>query len=91
MVWYQTFDSVFFLGVLGATAGVVGLCLKNCVRTKCNSIDLCCGFLKIERDVGAETREEIRALELGITSPSLPNSSFLLNTPTRPARNTNAI
>jgi hypothetical protein len=80
---------MFFLGVIGAVAGVIGLCLRNCVKTKCNNVELCFGFFKIERDIGAEIRAETRALELGVggTTPTLPNSSFSLNTPQRPRNN----
>lgn len=95
MVWYNTFDSVFWLGVMGGLAGVIGLCLKNCVKTKCKSIDLCYGFFKIERDVGIESTEEIRAMELRAAvqqqSGSPRNSSFTLHTPTRKPLNNNII
>lgn len=87
MVWYDTFNSVFWLGILGAVAGVVGLCLRNCVKQKCATVELCFGLCKIQRDVLAETREEMRAMDLGISNtPTDPNASFKLQTPQRPNR-----
>ena len=59
-------DQVFWLGFIGTVTALLGLSLKMCLKSKCNSIE-CCG-LKINRDVQAEIEEEKLELEHNIES-----------------------
>jgi hypothetical protein len=67
MVWYDTFDSIFWLGTLAAVIGCFGASMRYCVRAKCNRCRLCCGLLEVERDIEAEVREDMAQIEAART------------------------
>ena len=54
-MWYDTFDSAFWLTSLGIFAGVLTLAIKSCLSSKCSQVS-CCGIRCI-RDVELEERE----------------------------------
>jgi hypothetical protein len=78
MVWYDTFDSVFFLGVLGAVIGLCGVGMKYCTKAKCRQCSVCFGAVNVERDTQAEMVEDLRLIDsrvAGQSSRGLANHS----------------
>lgn len=61
-MWYNTFDSVFFVTVITIMTGSIGLCLKFCLKSKCDNVKLCYGLINIHRNVELEENnlEEIK-------------------------------
>jgi len=59
MVWYQTFDSAFFLTIAGILAGVVGVVINGCLKSRCKEVRFC--GVSVERDTDAEDREALAA------------------------------
>ncbi len=89
-MWYDVFDSIFWITTLTIITGSIGLMFKYCLRSKCDHIDLCFGCIKIERNVELEQEEEMRAMELGIRTDStrhLGSESPNINLPIRQIRN----
>lgn len=41
----------FVLGVIGAFGGLISLVFASLRKSRCNSINCCCGFFKCNRDV----------------------------------------
>jgi hypothetical protein len=41
MSWYNTFNDMFFIAIGGAVVGLVGLCVKACVKCKWVEFDGC--------------------------------------------------
>jgi hypothetical protein len=66
-------DSVFLLSVSTIFAGVIGLGIKYCLKSKCNDVDCCFGCIRVQRDVRAEIELEEQQLEHGIP-PESPTS-----------------
>jgi hypothetical protein len=54
MVWYTTFDSVFWITLAGIITGSVGLCVRYSLKSKCDLVKICWGMLEIHRNVGLE-------------------------------------
>jgi len=54
------FTETFWLGVIGAVIGFLSLTLKMCLKSKCDTIELC--GLKIHRNV--EVEEKLDKMEL---------------------------
>ena len=54
-MWYNTYDSTFFITMTTILTGSIALGLKYCLKSKCDSINLCCGLIKIHRNVELET------------------------------------
>ena len=66
MAWVpQGIDGVFFITVLTIITGSFGLAVRYCLKSKCESFNLCFGLLKIQRRVDLELQEEIVRMELG--------------------------
>ena len=65
-MWYNEFNSIFFLTVGSLTFGSIAMCVQYSLRSKCeNVVCKCLGFsLNIHRNV--EVEEEI---ELGMNRP----------------------
>lgn len=72
-MWYNTFDSAFWITTLTILTGSIALALKYCLKSKCDNVKCCWGFIEIHRDIDAETEEEMKAMELGIRTDSLRN------------------
>ena len=49
-------EGMFWLAVIGAIAGFLGLSLKMALKSKCDSIE--CGCIKIHRNIQVELEEE---------------------------------
>ena len=57
MVWYLTFDSVFWITLAGIITGSLGLCVRYSLKSKCDLVKLCCGLVEIHRNVELETND----------------------------------
>lgn len=57
MMWYDTFDAVFFLSLGSIIYGGLGVTLSYCFKSKCNDFTLCYGMVHVERNVLAENEE----------------------------------
>lgn len=55
-MWYNEFNGVFFITIFTLLFGSIGLCLKYCLKSKCDKVNLhCFGFgINIHRDVELE-------------------------------------
>ena len=54
----------FWITMTGLIIGFLGLSVKMCLRSKCDSVDLCC--LKIHRNVEVEEKAEEIELKYGV-------------------------
>lgn len=54
-MWYNTFDSIFFITSLTIITGSFGLCLKYSLKSKCDEVACCFGLITIHRNVELET------------------------------------
>jgi hypothetical protein len=54
MVWYSTFDSVFWITLSGIITGSIGLCIRYSLKSKCDLVKVCWGLLEIHRNVELE-------------------------------------
>lgn len=66
MVWYEEFDSVFFITLATLIGGILGLAIRYCLKSKCENFSCCWGLVDIDRRVDIEAQEEMRELELGV-------------------------
>lgn len=66
MAWYSTFDGVFFITLVTVLTTFTGLVLKYCLKSKCDDVSCCWGFLKINRNVNLEVEEEMKQMEMGV-------------------------
>jgi hypothetical protein len=60
---------ILMLSLITALSGICVLMLKLCFRSKCSTIDLCCGLLKIKREVHLEKDLTIKPTEAKNMSP----------------------
>ena len=65
-IWFETFDSVFWITLATILTGSIGLSIKYCLKSKCGHINFCCGCLEINRNVELEVEEEMKEMELGV-------------------------
>lgn len=56
-MWYETFDSAFWITVITILTGCVGLCIKYCLKSKCDSVSCCWGGITIHRNVELELND----------------------------------
>jgi hypothetical protein len=61
-MWYDEFNSVFWLTLSGVLIGFCGLTARMCYKSKCKTID--CFGLHIVRDIDAE--EKIDEIDLQV-------------------------
>lgn len=52
--WYNEFNSVFWTGIATALLGSFAMAVKYALRSKCDDLNLCWGFIKIHRRVELE-------------------------------------
>jgi hypothetical protein len=52
--FYNTFNSAFWLALAGLLFGFGGVCFKACYASKCKQFSVCCGLIKVDRDIEAE-------------------------------------
>lgn len=57
MAWYNTFDSAFFLTMAGIFAGVIGVGVNACLKSRCKEVSFF--GMKCLRDTEAEDREAL--------------------------------
>ena len=46
--------------------GCFGVVIKYCLKSRCDTINLCYGLISVHRDVKIEEELEMRAMDLGI-------------------------
>jgi hypothetical protein len=63
MVFYEEFDSVFFITLTTIITGFLGLTVRYCLKSKCENISFCWGGVKINRRVDLEAQQELAELE----------------------------
>ena len=70
IMWYNEFNGVFFITILTIVAGSIGLCLKYCLKSKCDQVNLhCFGLgLDIHREVRIE-EDVVTDIELATLPP----------------------
>lgn len=69
-------DPVLSIAILTVCAGAFGILVRYTFRSKCEHLSLCCGLVKVDRNVLAENEEEKMEIENGIkqdTSNDLAN------------------
>ena len=64
--WTNIYDAVFFVTISTLLFGCFGLSMKYLLKSKCDNVILCCGLIKVHRNVELEVQEEMKAMELGI-------------------------
>jgi hypothetical protein len=70
----DNFDGVFFITIATITIGFLGLVIKYCLKSKCQTFSLCCGLISIDRRVDLELQEEVRRIETGISDTDYSTS-----------------
>ena len=73
MVWYETFNSVFWLSMAGIIFSFGGVVINACIKSRCSNLDLCFGLFKCMRDTKAEV--ELEEHRIDIRQPETPISS----------------
>lgn len=59
----------FYVFLVATTSGIIGIVLKLCYDSKCETIECCC--IKIKRDIGKELEEDKYKIDHNI-----PTSNF---------------
>ena len=54
MVWYNTFDAVFFTGISTMVFTCFAVLIKYSLASKCDNLNLCFGCIQIHRRVELE-------------------------------------
>jgi len=54
MVWYSTFDAVFFTGIATMVFTCFAIVIKTALASKCDNLNLCFGCIQIHRRVELE-------------------------------------
>ena len=53
-MWYNTFDSAFFLTMAGICAGIIGVVVNGCLKSRCKEVSIfgasCIRDTKAEED-----------------------------------------
>ena len=62
----DTFDSAFFLTLAGVVAGILGVLVNSCLKSRCKQVSCCC--LSCLRDTDEEGLEAIAEM----TRPQVP-------------------
>ncbi len=57
-------DNVTLYGIATLGAGVLGVLIRYSFKSKCSDVGLCCGLIKIKRDIEAEVEAERNEIEL---------------------------
>ena len=75
----STFDGVFYITLVGAVIGFLGLLARQCFQIKCSETTCCYGLIVIKRDTKVEEQIEEYKLDHGIydsrrDSIPIPNS-----------------
>lgn len=67
-MWYDTFDATFFITLSGIIAGILGVLVNGCLKSRCKDVKLC--GMECVRDTEAEDREV-----MAFGSQSLPRQT----------------
>jgi len=57
-------NDTLIYGIATLFAGVLGVLIRYSFKSKCSDVGLCCGLIKIKRDIDAEVEAEKNELEL---------------------------
>ena len=58
MVWYETFNDIFWISVSTGVFAFLTVVIKTALKSKCDETNICCGLIKIHRRVELENDEE---------------------------------
>ena len=58
MVWYSTFDAVFFTGIATMVFTCFAIVIKTALASKCDNLNLCFGCIQIHRRVELERNDD---------------------------------
>ena len=72
----DNFNSTFVLSMATLIVSAMGVCCAYGLRSKCTSVNLCFGAIKVIRDVEAELHEDEILINSGI-SPNINQSQSL--------------
>ena len=61
----STFDTGFWITISGIVVTFLGSIMIYSLKSKCAKCNLCCGLIKIERDIQNEIAEEKMEIENG--------------------------
>jgi len=61
-MWYSEFNGTFWITIATLLTGSLALCVRYCLRSKCEDVNLCCGMIRIHREV--ELESEISDIEI---------------------------
>jgi hypothetical protein len=59
-------DIVLIITIL---SGAITMMVKMCFKSKCDKVELCCGFLKIHREISEEKQDNESTVNSPINSP----------------------
>ena len=77
--WIDTFDAVFFVTISTLLFGCFGVLIKYCLKSRCDNVSLCFGFITVHRDVKTEEEIEIRRMELQRTRSETEDDENKIN------------
>ncbi len=63
-LWYNEFNSSFWLSVTGLFIGSIATCFAYCYKSKCSHIKLCGGLVDVMRDIEAELEDAENAVDV---------------------------
>jgi len=58
MIWYETFNDIFWISIATAFFAFAGVVIKTALKSKCDESNFCWGLVKIHRRVELETNDE---------------------------------
>lgn len=58
-VWWDTFNSGFWLSITSLLLAAVAIGFKACYKSKCYDLNCCFGLIQIKRDVKLEERFDL--------------------------------
>ena len=58
MIWYETFNDIFWISIATAFFAFAGVVIKTALKSICDESNFCWGFVKIHRRVELETNDE---------------------------------
>jgi len=54
MSWIEIYNGTFFITIATLLTGSLALCVKYCLKSKCDRVEICCGLVRIHREVELE-------------------------------------
>ena len=73
MGYIDNFSPEFWIVIVGSLIGFFTVVLQQCYKSKCDRFSLCCGLLRIHRNIEAEL--EIDEINLTVPPPIPPPSN----------------